>query len=111
MDKLEKYRKYIQDVILKYGQLGQPDGDIKTEYVFDTNGDHYQLIRVGWREQHRIYGCLIHMDIINNKIWMQYNGTEVDFAEELVALGVPKEDIVLAFHSPYKRQYTDYAVS
>lgn len=111
MDKLEKYRKYIQDVILEYGQLGQPDNDIKTEFIFDTDGDHYQLVRAGWQEDRRIYGCLIHMDIINNKIWMQYNGTEVDFAEELVALGVPKEDIVLAFHSPYKRQYTDYAIN
>lgn len=111
MDKLENYRQYIQKVILEYGQMGQPHGDIKTEYVFDTNGDHYQLIRVGWRDYHRIYGCLIHMDIINDKIWIQYNGTEVDFAEELVALGVPKQDIVLAFHSPYKRQFTEYAVS
>jgi hypothetical protein len=31
-------------------------------------------------------------------------------ANELVALGVPKEDIVLAFHAPYKRQYTGFAV-
>ncbi|GFE71200.1 hypothetical protein CFPU101_38100 [Chroococcus sp. FPU101] len=51
------------------------------------------------------------MDIINDQIWIQYNGTEVDFAPIIVALGVPKQDIVLAFHSPYKRQFTEYAVS
>jgi hypothetical protein len=28
----------------------------------------------------------------------------------LVALGVPKEDIVLAFHAPYKRPYTGFGV-
>lgn len=111
MDKIEKYRNYIQDVIREYGQKGTSYEDVQTEFIFDTDGDHYQLVRAGWQDDRRIYGCLIHMDIINNKIWMQYNGTEVDFAEELVALGVPKEDIVLAFHSPYKRQYTDYAVS
>lgn len=29
---------------------------------------------------------------------------------ELVEWGVPKEDIVLAYHAPYKRQYTGFAV-
>jgi XisI protein len=29
----------------------------------------------------------------------------------LVASGVPREDIVLAFHSPFKRRFTDFAVS
>jgi hypothetical protein len=29
---------------------------------------------------------------------------------ELVQLGVPKDYIVLAFHSPYKRQFTGFAV-
>ncbi|WP_206816985.1 XisI protein [Chroococcus sp. FPU101] len=111
MSKLKNYRQYIQKVILEYGQKEQPHGDITTEFVFDTVGDHYQLIRVGWRDDHWIYGCLIHMDIINDQIWIQYNGTEVDFAPIIVALGVPKQDIVLAFHSPYKRQFTEYAVS
>ncbi|NEP10707.1 MAG: XisI protein [Symploca sp. SIO2C1] len=37
--------------------------------------------------------------------------TEIDLAEELGRLGVPKEDIVLGFHSPFMRQFTDYAVS
>jgi hypothetical protein len=29
----------------------------------------------------------------------------------LLARGVPKEDIVLAFHPPYKRPYTGFAVN
>jgi hypothetical protein len=31
-------------------------------------------------------------------------------ANELVELGVPKEDIILAFHAPYKRPYTGFGV-
>ena len=50
------------------------------------------------------------MDIKNEKIWIQYNGTEIDVAAELVALGVSKDDIVLAFLAPDKRQYTDFAL-
>jgi hypothetical protein len=29
----------------------------------------------------------------------------------LVKLGVPKEDIVLAYHAPFMRQYDGFAVS
>ena len=30
---------------------------------------------------------------------------------ELVAMGVPKDDIVLGLQPPYKRPYTDYGVA
>jgi hypothetical protein len=43
-------------------------------------------------------------------IWIQYDGTEEGIANRLVELGVPREDIVLAFHPPYKRPYTDFVV-
>jgi hypothetical protein len=32
-------------------------------------------------------------------------------ADELVAMGVPKTDIVLAYHAPYNRQFTEFSVS
>ena len=32
-------------------------------------------------------------------------------AEELVQLGVSKDDIVLGFHSPSRRKFTEYAVN
>ncbi len=36
--------------------------------------------------------------------------TDIDFAEELVAMGVAKTDIVLGFHSAFDRQFSEYAV-
>lgn len=32
-------------------------------------------------------------------------------AEELLEAGVPKEDIILGFHPPEVRQYTDFSVA
>jgi hypothetical protein len=49
--------------------------------------------------------------IRDEKIWIQHDGTEGGIANELVERGVPKQDIVLAFHSPFKRQFTEFAVS
>ena len=51
----------------------------------------------------------MHMDIKDGKIWIQHDGTEIGVANELVELGVPKEDIVLAYHAPYQRVYTGFA--
>ncbi|MBV7334508.1 XisI protein [Chloroflexi bacterium TSY] len=45
------------------------------------------------------------------KIWIEIDWTEEGIATELVAAGVPKEDIVLAFHHPSMRQYTEFAVA
>jgi len=77
--------------------------------VFDTERDHYQLIHVGWNKDTRIYGCVLHIDLKNGKAWIQHNGTEMEIADELVKMGIPAEDIVIGFHSPYKRKFTKFA--
>ncbi|MDJ0536547.1 MAG: XisI protein [Xenococcaceae cyanobacterium MO_207.B15] len=110
MAKVDKYRSYIQSILKEYASHKPTYGEVEVELIFDSDRDHYQVVHAGWNKDHRVYGCVIHIDIKQEKIWIQYNGTEVDFAEELVSLGVPKEDIVLAFHAPYKRQYTGFAV-
>ena len=72
--------------------------------------NHYQLIHVGWRNKHRIYGCVVHLDIKDGKIWIQHNGTEFDIAVKLTEMGIAKQDIVNGFHSSYMRQFTEFAV-
>ncbi|MGB3652452.1 MAG: element excision factor XisI family protein [Rivularia sp. (in: cyanobacteria)] len=41
---------------------------------------------------------------------MQHDGTEGGVANELVERGISKQDIVLGFHSAFKRQFTEFAV-
>jgi hypothetical protein len=111
MDKLEQYRNYIQELLIDYSRHHKPAyGDIDTQAILDTVRDHYQIVHLGWKQTKFIHSCVIHIDIKNEKIWIQWNGTEIDIAEELVAKGVPKEDIVLGFQTPFMRQFTDYAV-
>ena len=110
MATLETYRKYIQELLTEHSKLVWDDR-IKAETIFDTERDRYQLVYVGWQGSKRVYGVVLHLDIINGKIWIQRNMTEVDIAQELVNMGVPKEDIVLGLHAPYKRPYTGYGVA
>jgi hypothetical protein len=104
------YRELVQKILISHSET-HLDNEMEVQLLFDTQRDHYQLVQVGWQENRRVYGCLVHVDIKNEKIWIQRDGTEIGIANELVQAGVPKKDIVLAFQSPYKRQFTEYAVS
>ena len=110
MDKLTQYRTIAQNIINHYSQFKPIVGDTERFVSFDCDRDHYQLFTVGWNQHQRIYGCLIHIDIRNEKFWIQYDGIENGVANDLIELGVPKQDIVLAFKSASLRQYTDFAV-
>lgn len=109
MDKLSTYRTYIQQLLEQLGQQLPTSETIETQYIFDKEHDHYQLFQVGWEQYEWTHGCIMHLDIKQGKIWIQHNGTERGIAEELLTLGVPKEDIVLGFQAPYKRKYTGFA--
>ncbi|NJK51652.1 MAG: XisI protein [Leptolyngbyaceae cyanobacterium SU_3_3] len=82
--------------------------EFEVQTVFDTEQDHYQLLYVEWRGNKREFGCILHLDIKDGKIWIQHDGTEVGIANQLVELGVPKQDIVLAFHEPTVRDLTGF---
>ena len=114
MEKIEKYREYIQHLLTDYAESKtshNPDNELERQTIFDTVRDHYQLIYVGWDKGKRVYGPVMHLDIKNCKIWIQWNGTEDDIAVDLVEKGVPREDIVIGFQTPFMRKFSDYAVS
>jgi hypothetical protein len=115
MEKVEQYRKCVLDLLSEYASYRFSTNDVEVMPVFDKEHDRYQVVSAGWRGDRRIYGCSVHIDIksdgeSDSKIWIQYDGTEIGFADELVKLGVPREDIVLAYHSPYMRQFDGFAV-
>lgn len=109
MDSLTLYRQHLKTLLQERAELVW-DKRIQAQTIFDSDLDHYQLVYVGWRNSERVYGVILHADIIDGKIWIQQDGTEAGLANQLVELGVPKHDIVLAFDPPNLRQYTDFAI-
>ena len=110
MEKLIKYRQIVQQMLREYGKRKPARGDIEVETILDTERDRYQIFYVGWDNQTRVHRCSIHIDIKGGKIWLQWNATEDDIAENLVIAGVPKEDIVWGFQPSFMRKYMDYTV-
>jgi len=111
MDKIDSYRQAIEQILTEHAELtSSKDSGVKAQLIFDRERHHYQLIYVGWEGYKRAFGPVMHFDIEDGKVWVQYNGTEDAVAERLVEMGVPPTDIVLGFHSAFKRQFTRYAV-
>jgi hypothetical protein len=110
MDRLDSYREIIRAVLGSYVDITYANIDLKNRQIFDRETDRYIILSEGWQKQHHLHSCLIHVEIINNKVWIQLDNTEDGIAEELISAGIPKADIVLGFHEPEIRQYTGFAV-
>lgn len=112
-DSLKLYRDIVQKLIEERAQSNgvaqRPESE--KQLIIDAERDHYQIVNVGWYANgDRNYGCILHVDIKNGKIWIQHDGTEEGFANALVEAGLPKRAIVLGFQDPFMRQYSGFAV-
>jgi hypothetical protein len=110
MEKLTRYRGIVRNLIEEYASQKPSHGQIDSYPVIDSERDHYLAVQAGWDQRRRIQGAFLHLDIINGKVWVQFNGTDQPIADELVAAGIPKEDIVLAEKPADLRPHTGFGV-
>ena len=111
MDYLEGYREIIRRVLTDLASIPYSHGDLRCIPVFDREHDRYMVLTQGWDGKRRVHGVVVHLDIIDGKIWLQCDNTDAVIARELEQAGVPKNHIVLGFRPPHVRPLTDYAVA
>ena len=111
MDKIAQYQDIILQILTEYSKVKYSNLKAENQLIADKENHRYQVVTIGWEGNKFIHDCPIHMDIINDKIWIQRNMTEIDLGLRLTEMGVPKSDIVLGFLSPKTREYSDYAVA
>jgi hypothetical protein len=111
VDKVIKYREAIQKLLERYVAEDVASENVEIQLIFDVERNHYQWMNVGWEGLKRVYRSIVHFDIYGDKIWLQQNLTDLNPAEDLVKMGVAREDIILGLQPPYKRPYTDYGVA
>lgn len=111
MDKIENYRRVIQDILNRHQALvsQQRDPSVEDSFVFDQQRGHYLWLRFGWQHGKRIRAITVYVRLREGKFWIEEDWTENGIATELIKAGVPAQDIVLAFHSPEARPYADLA--
>jgi hypothetical protein len=112
MDTLKRYREIIHDVLMPLTARRYSGLNVTNEAVFDEANDRYLIMSVGWEGNvRRIHHCLVHLDVINGKVWIQRDNTEEGIAYALEEAGIPKSDIVLGFQPADVRPLTEYAVA
>ena len=85
-------------------------GDI-SKLIVSHDHTRYLMIDEGWIDDRRIHALIFDAEIRNDKIWLHHDGLDHGITDELVAAGVPKDHIVLAFHPPHVREHTGYAIA
>lgn len=112
MEKVTLYQQIIISLFESYiADWQEAVRPLEYQLIADEKRHHYQLMCLGWHKNKYTHFTVFHFDIINEKVWIQENRTDILVARELVALGIPKTDIVLGLQSPAMRPYTDYAVA
>ncbi len=99
MDRVNDYRQSVRDFLESFA-IDDPEAQL----IFDPERDRYLVMHVGWRSDYRIYGCAMQLDIIDGKVWIQHNSTEIVIDQELSRRGISPKDIVLGFRSPGVRK-------
>ena len=110
-NKLEKYQKAVMNILTEYSKIKYANVQGENQVVADKENNRFLIMTIGWQKNHFVHDCPMHFDIINGKVWIQYDGTEDGVGYDLEAAGIPKEDIVPAFHPENVRMHTGYGIS
>jgi XisI protein len=111
MECLNDYRNIIKTFLEESIVESSNDPNFETQLICDRDRDHYQLVSLGWQGHRRFYSVLIHLDIKDGKVWIQRNDTDRLIAQELMALGIARADIILGLQPAYARADTGYSVA
>lgn len=111
MEKIARYRAILAQIIEQEARHRSASPDVEVCQICDDVHQHYQLLYLGWQATKRVFAPVIHLRIHNGKIWVEHDGTEEGVTDTLLAAGIPRDEIVLAFYSPQKRPYTEFAVA
>ena len=106
MDKLTFYGTLIKQTLTDYETRASrhlQDG-VEGVVVFDDEHYHYLWLQAGWSRHRRVHGVTVHVRLRNEQIWIEQDWTEDGIVTDLVLAGVPRDDIVLAFHE-HEQQY------
>jgi hypothetical protein len=111
MDYTIKYQKLLAKYLHSIKANWSENYQEKVELVCDFEANHFLVVQFGWGDEGHIHHVPIHLNIRDGKIWIQENLTELEIDNHLMALGVPKSDIVLGVVPPEYRKFSGFAAA
>jgi hypothetical protein len=114
MDRVTAARAALEALVRRVGGDMQRSRTREVETLVVTDPEHglYAVLRYGWQPGTgaRVANTPFLARIKDGKVWVEAENTDLELVDELVRAGVPKEDIVLAFHPPELRYEAGYGV-
>lgn len=105
MDSLTHFRQKIQKILSEFADKWQHSANtLKVITLFDKEQDHYQVLQMGWEKGQFVFSCMIHIDIIDERIWIQRNTTDTELIPLFVAEGISPSCFAIGF-IPVNMQY------
>jgi hypothetical protein len=113
MDSINIFRDAIFKVFHSWEELAQNNNSksFHGKIFINKEKDNYLLQHVGLSKERYDSTTLAHLEIRDGKIWILTDNTDQGIAPELVALGIPKAQIILAFYPPSVRERGEFAVA
>lgn len=111
MDKLTKYRQILKDIFDLHAQFKPSSDNCDVINIHEAETDNFMLLNVGWYGSRRVHSVIIHVRIVDQKIYIEWDGIESGITKSLLNAGVPSDDIVLAFMRPERRKLIDFSVA
>ena len=117
MDKIKHYASLLREILNEYKELDakatNSDVELKDDsiFVFDEVDGVFAWFGFGWNNQRRTKAMRVFARLKDEKIHIEEDWTEEGIATLLMKKGVPAKDIVLEFHPPEMRQYTEFALN
>ncbi|CAN5350789.1 hypothetical protein BH20ACI1_BH20ACI1_27610 [soil metagenome] len=116
MDKLD-YGKLLKEIFEEYQDLVKRasssgiDQKVDAVFIVDELKGIFAWLDFGWTQQGRTRSINVFVRLKDGKIHIEEDMTEEGIGTILLKKGVPPKDIVVEFHPPEMRQYTEFALN
>lgn len=112
MNKTEKYTEILSNFLLAFeAKFKDADDGLKIITILDKERGHFQSLLHGFQNDRFVFIVQFHFDIINDKVWLLKNSTDLELGEELIGSGISKSDIIIGFLPEYERAYSGFGVA
>ncbi|NJN78209.1 MAG: XisI protein [Saprospiraceae bacterium] len=102
----------VRSMLVEIADRFRRNSDWEILEIYDEERGQYLLFTDGWKGESRDYGCFMHIEVREDgKIMLRRDGTDLDIGQQILNKGVSKKEMVIGFHSPKMRSWSDFALS
>lgn len=111
MEISKQYEAAILDFFESYiATYGNSESGLTHQLVIDEKRKQYLLLLIGWQADRFVYSLLFHFSVMEDKIWLQQNATDLLVIDELMKRDILKSDIILGFKPMFVNEYAGFGV-